>query len=591
MIDAEKKFDMPIVIPDDILVRSGISCGDDIIVQAALNDDVLEFNFACEACTHCRAAMNYIYARYNQKPLTEVIDALSSDCSTAREDFEGFCERAFGFGHLSKPCVIKPMEICLQFFEGLRHIEQANRANEDTKRNLDCDACVSTGRVDWRHESAACKFGAPEETPSDYPLEYRERFMPLAKIFLNTREISELRKVAGTISQADVMKFLKMKIDQMIFFNVKKYCGAEYLNPIWRNIRYRQYREVIVRDEIEALKKFMIDNSLKAYFVKGAFMRKFYTSDAGLRLFLDYDIVAASGATAFNIATYLFRRGFKIFYSEYSIKKIQSDENDAKYTGHFHLQKLIFDRYKVIVDINFPAFPMGRVALYSPQDVSGDQISLEDEFIITLCHLFKHKDVFMKDINDLYLLLREDIRIDVLRRLILENRLNLFCATAVKYIIDNYDLPTEKILQLTEAFEVDGTELGNWPYDYRQVYALKRRDLNERVHIFRDNDRMYFFPLVLFDKPFEMSTTVEKFLSERYDVLEKADESLYMLRHARNDYLICGMGIFWNNANDQSEVVRSDVEQLVNEAVDILQMRRHAVYMPYRLARQDKWFF
>ena len=39
-----------IIIPDIIMVKDGISCGDRILLSLELDDDILSFDFACDNC-------------------------------------------------------------------------------------------------------------------------------------------------------------------------------------------------------------------------------------------------------------------------------------------------------------------------------------------------------------------------------------------------------------------------------------------------------------------------------------------------------------------------------------------------------------
>lgn len=582
-----------VLIPDDVLIRDGISCGDSLIIQASLNDEILDFVYSCEACMQCKAIMGYIYSKYNHTLLKSVISDLGCDYQMANERFEEFCFQLFKKNNLRKECIVKPIEICLKFFTQLGEKKYMIAPLKETKKDLDCDACVSTGRVNWtgvHNETASCQTKKSLET-SDYPLDFRSKWMPLGKTYLNEKEIQLLRENVKGITYEDILLFAKLKIDQMIFFNIKKYCEEVYsLSPIWKSVFYRQYRACVVEKEIIRLKAFIKNNELPAYFVKGSFMQKMYNEKTGIRVFLDYDILAMSPKVAFLIATYLFRNNYKIFYSEFSIKHIQSKQGIDVYTGHFHLHKFIYNQYQVIIDINFPGFPMGRISLYYPKRIEENSISKEDEFIITLCHLFKHKDVFMKDLNDLYLLLKTNLDLEYLEIKIRENDLQFFFTIAVKYIVDNYDLDDEIVNKLSSTFDFDNIGIGKWPYDYKQVYRFKREDLNARNENFTDNDRVYLFPLAIFTCCPQISEDMRRKLSEYFNELIRCEEQLYRLTRDNNVYLLCGMGIFWDHSNKMDGVTRKDVEDVVNEIISILHMESNIVHLPYYLQRQGEWF-
>ena len=597
-IDEEDNRDtssrIKIIIPDDILVRSGIACGDEIIIQAELNEDILKFNYRSEACRHCELVLEYLYENYNGKPIDMVISELQSARTELDKNYETFCKKIFGRIDLRKSCVADTIKTSQEFFTNLKNNSYEYQKIEDTKSNLDCDACVSTGRVAWRNPdetlSRVKESDDKAETSSEYPKEFRKKWMRLSKVDLSREEIEELRAVVDEITYEEVMKFAKLKIEQMIFFNIKKYCGRKYKNPIWKNIYYRIYKKAVVENEVSRLKNYVKENKLKAIFVKGAYTSKLYKEDVGLRLFKDYDMVAFSAEEAFKIATFLFGNGFKIFYNEFSLKKIESKEEGVIYSGHFHLQKYVWGNYEIIIDINFPGFPLGRISQYRPERYSDTEISLEDEFIITLCHLFKHKDVFMKDLNDLFLILKRPLDYEYLGRQMDRYQLKFFGQTAVKYILENYKFESEKKRKLEIFFETEKTENKEWPYAYEDVYQVKREELSRRSKRYIDHDRIYLFPLVIFDRLLRIDAEIIMRIKIRPCKVEKADKQIYFLKYKDFGIMFCGMGIFWDNANDAEKCSREYLERELNILVELSGMREHVVYLPYYLKEKGKWF-
>lgn len=582
-----------ILLPDDILIRDGVSCGDQLILQGALDDGILSFSFSCNACLQCRAMLGYLHTQYNHRDVDDVLSCMDAELGEAATDFSSFCQRVFGTSGLRRNCILQPMTICRDFFAHLKKSSYQSCPVKKTTEDLDCDACVSTGRILWRNTPSpkAPDIVGTKVSSSDFSYAYRKTWMPLAKASLTAEEVHRLQEIADDITYDDVLRFAKLKIEQMIFFNITRYCPATASRKtIWRNIFYRQYRRIRVKPEIDALRQHIVEQKLHAFFVKGAFTQRFYHPDTGIRLFLDYDILAMSSADAFRIAAFLFRRGFKIFYSEFSIKRIQSESGLDRYAGHFHLQKIICGQYKIIIDVNFPGFPMGRIALYEPRKFHDGEISCEDAFIITLCHLFKHKDVFMKDINDLYFLLASGLDLGYLKEQIKQNHLEMFFSIAAKYIVENYKIPAELQEKIQHSFDLEKVILNGWPYDYDQVYAFKRKDLDQRTVDYEDFERTYLFPLAIFFDALEMTDVLEQKISGSFPMFQKLDGSLYQLREGELSYLICGMGIFWDYANNGRTYKRSDVERFVNRIVDLLGMKDKIVYLPYYLERQGKWF-
>ena len=582
-----------VIIPDDVLVKSGIACGDALTLQAELNDGVLKFTYQCDACRHSRAVLGYLFKNYNGRPVDFVLEQMQTALTELAADFGSFCKKVFGQAEMRRDCVADTFQTCYDFFKKLTANSYESQQIADTRSNLDCDACVSTGRVAWRKpaESLPASSALPEkvESTSDYPFEFRQKWMRLAKVTLSAEEIEDLRSEAANLREEHVLKFAKLKAEQMIFFNIKKYCPPNHKNPIWKNIPYRLYKKAVVRSEVIRLKKFVEENQIRAVFVKGAFTDALY-ENIGLRLFKDYDMIAMSAAEAFKIAAFLFKNGFKIFYSEFSLKKIETRENSVVWTGHFHLQKFVWDNYEIIIDVNFPGFPAGRISLYYPERYAGTRISFEDEFIVSLCHLFKHKDVFMKDLNDLFLILKQNLDYEYLTRQLSRYRLDFFAKAAVKYILQNYELPDEKKSRLEKIFNTSDFELRDWPYSYAQVYQLKSDELQQRSRHYVDHDRIYLFPLAIFNQQLNLNEAVISRISSRPCEVEKLDEQLFMLKYREAKLLLCGMGIFWDNSNEAEKCGRHSLEKELNLLIELAGMREHLVYLPYNLENRRVWF-
>lgn len=490
-----------VIIPDDILVREGFACGDRLIVMASVDDDILSLRFFCEACSQCRFTVSYLFNKLNGKILTDAILISNDILNDVKKNKE--IPPRFLYNYKKNivyrfECVYEPIKIVRDFISSLRQYEVCAYRKIDSKYNLDCDACVSTGRIDWRHDASTyADKNVNKEEQIDY--KYRKRWMALGKIVLSFEEIKFIQNNYNNLTEDDIKRFSSLKIEQMIYYHIVKHCGKIKNYTLWKHIDYRKYRQNVVKMEVDCLKKFISDNNINACFIKGANMARFYNDNIGLRLFMDYDIIAGSIDEAFEISTYLFRNGFKIFYSEFSLKKIVSYNQNDRYTGHFHMQKWIKGLYKIIVDVNFPAFPMGRVSLYSPHSMSNNMVSDDDQFVITLCHLFKHKDVFMKDLNDLYLLIKYGkLTPHNISGIIKENELELFAKTALNFIEKNYNVDNEIRMRMSKIIDYDNVSIGQWPYLYDDVYNVKLADYKLRINKWKDNDRIYLFPLACF---------------------------------------------------------------------------------------------
>ena len=580
-----------VIIPDDILIRDGIACGDYFIIQASIDDNFIHFIYKCDSCDNCKAIIGYIYKKYNYNPYISVLSEMQQLITDMSSDFDSTCLKIFGINNLREECVLTPLKLIYKFFLGLGHLSIDEQTTKNTQSTLDCDACTSTSRINWQKKEVSCVNRGKVITTAEYPLEFREKWMPLSKIYLNEQEINSLRNHIGNVTNKDFLMLAKMKIDQMIFFNANKFQCTTMIPSIWKNLYYRQYRQELAKKEIIKIKSFLDRNHLHALFVKGAYMHDKYEGK-GLRLFIDYDMVADSASTAFKIATFLFNSDYKIFYGEFSLKTI-CDNGSITTTGHFHLQKRIYNQYQIIIDINFPGFPLGRVSLYYPHQNDTNVIALEDEFIITLCHLFKHQDVFMKDINDLYILLCSNINLSVIKDIVIKYNLGLFAYVALTYIKDNYDLPISTVKEIELLFiteEYQKYRFCSWPYNYNQVFNVKHIDFEIRTKEHQDIQRIYLFPLVIFNKFCSISKQTISSIEDKYCEVNLIARDLVSLTIEKNEYFITGMGIFWNYNNSIDNRNRTIIELILNELVKIMGMTNEIVFLPYYLENQSKWF-
>lgn len=157
----------------------------------------------------------------------------------------------------------------------------------------------------------------------------------------------------------------------------------------------------------------------------------------------------------------LLKNGFTIRPNLFSIKNMNYKGEDVV-TGHFHLQKIIDDMYMFELDITFPGFPINRVDIFYPK-LNNNEISIEDQIIVTLLHLFKHSNIYMKDINDLYYMLNREINLKYLKEKIDEYKLNEFLSVAVMYISKEYPINAERIKKIIDLFKIDEKILDKYP--------------------------------------------------------------------------------------------------------------------------------
>ena len=210
-----------IIIPDDILVREGIACGDSINILAGITNEILEFQMFGDSCIQCKAIIGYLYTKYNMKNIYKVIEEVKKEYKEFKSDNLKIVNLFnINLELLRIDCIIKPMEIFIYFLENLQNLTFTEYYQKDTKNDLDCDACVSTSKINWRKTNIEKHV---EEEKKNFPTEYRKKWMQLAKLYLNEEEINLLKKYSSSITDDDIKFFRKMKIDQMLYANMKKY--------------------------------------------------------------------------------------------------------------------------------------------------------------------------------------------------------------------------------------------------------------------------------------------------------------------------------------------------------------------------------
>ena len=167
------------------------------------------------------------------------------------------------------------------------------------------------------------------------------------------------------------------------------------------------------------------------------------------------------------------------------------------------MQKIIDDTYMLELDISFPGFPINRTELFYPE-VSNNEIALEDQIIITLLHLFKHSDIYMKDINDLYYMLKDSrLRMSRLNDLLQEYHLMYFFSIALCFIMVNYPDEDNMFGRVADYMNIENKKIQKvldegWPYDVNVHRQLKQEDLMKRIKNKPESERLYLYPVVIF---------------------------------------------------------------------------------------------
>ena len=575
-----------LILPDNIAHREGVACGDEIELSGELNDSIVSFRMISSGCSLSIAACNYLYVSFSGIPVDQAIDSCRMLYAMAYErpsEYLSFWELPEQFTFLD--CLRSPIPVLLDFLLALQESAELSYQRADTSGNLDCDACVSSARINWtgRNENVV-----PAKSPAVYPTTYYKKWGLSAKAYLSDDEQKRLFNLYSEMTDADLDFLEHEKMLGPVYANFLR-CGVNVLHdPRFKRIMYPIHRQYVVKREIAYIEDFIAEESLAAYFVKGARSSKLYDKRQ-LRLHLDYDIICTVERDAFRLCSFLYRRGFRLFSGVFSLKWI--DENGTRTcSGHYHLQKIVNAQFKIIIDVTFPAFPMGRIALFHPIP-TGRKLSNEDLLFVAICHTFKHRNVFMKDINDVYMMLKSySLDYSYLKRRISECGLSEETSLLFSYVFENYDLSEEIKNALIASLGIDTSVLSlypDWPYNNDSVYRIKRHNLDERLANAADNPRIYLFPIAIFREIINLDTVMQS----GHDCLnvERLSSSILSVVYDGIGFYLFPMGLFMDSDYDVSKLGRGKI-RVAAEAVLRLLGSPSRYELPYAIWLRDNWY-
>ena len=472
-----KYEDDKILIPDLVLEKEGIACGDRLVLSGEIDNNIILFKFKCSmACDLSKAVCNYIMKEYNDKNYDIVMEELSRLKNNIDKDnnflFKMFDLDAERYFHRYE-CMYAPIKLMMTFLKEIKNTEYKFTQKPDTHYNMECDACTGACRINWNNEKIE---KVDHHKNKKYSTEYFEKWLPLGKIVLNDKDKENLKLVCKDMTKEDYQFLSDYTMNSFVLQHIMENC-PKLLNENWKAPAYLIQKNEITNKQFEKVRDYITSNKLNIYFVKGYVSQKYYENPY-LRIHSDYDLIANSSKDAFELTSYLLKNGFTIRPNLFSIKNMNYKGKDIV-TGHFHVQKIIDDMYMFELDITFPGFPINRVDIFYPR-LNGNEISIEDQIIITLLHLFKHSNIYMKDINDLYYMLNREIKLEYLKEKIDEYNLNEFLSVAVMYIMKEYPISVEKFERIIEVFKIDKQILNKypkWPYDNEMHLKIKKKHI------------------------------------------------------------------------------------------------------------------
>lgn len=558
-----------ILIPDLILEKEGIACGDKLVLSGEIdnNNILFKFNYSM-ACELTRAICNYIMKEYNDKNYDIVMEDLSNLKRNIDRDnkflFELFDLDYEQYFHRYE-CMYAPIKLMITFLKEIKNTEYKYTQKPDTHYNMECDACTGACRINWNNEKVE---KMDHHKNKKYSTEYLEKWLPLGKIILNDNDEENLKLLCKDMKKEDYQFLSDHTMNSFVLQHIIENC-PELLNEDWKVSAYLIQKNEITSKQFEIIKNHIIQNKLNIYFVKGYVSQKYYKNPY-LRIHSDYDLIANSSKDAFELTTYLLKNGFTIRPNLFSIKNMYYKGRETV-TGHFHVQKIIDDMYMFELDITFPGFPINRVDIFYPK-LNDNEISIEDQIIVTLLHLFKHSNIYMKDINDLYYMLNRKINLKYLKEKIDEYKLNEFLSVAVMYIRKEYPIDEENFEKIIELFKIDRQILNKypkWPYDSEMHLKIKKKDFEKRTQSRKEAGRKYLFPAVIFVNKYNFND-IESLKQSNEFKFKKILDNIYEIVFDDYTFYLTSIGIFIDNYINTEKLSRRKCLEILEKFLNYI---------------------
>ena len=367
----------------------------------------------------------------------------------------------------------------------------------------------------------------------------------------------------------------------------------------------------IADEEIKIIQSYIDKNNLKIDSVKGRKTNDYYPNKM-YRTHMDYDYLAANNIDAFKLINYLINiRNFKLVIGgsvPFSFKVVMDEMKRETLTGHIHLEKILQNEYQVIVDINMGGFPLGRTGIIKCNNCGN--IEIEDLICITLAHLFKHENVFIKDINDLYYLLSSgNVRKEILLKKLKKYNLEDMFFIVYKFLKNNMGL--KQVYNVHGSYVMLKISQKTWPYSKKGQFIIKAMDMLKlsckqlgviegvieakrqicgsqgriKTSYYRNlcstlNQRVYLYPVVLFKKYREL-------LYEEVKEFKVVDD-IYIY----NRIIVLPIGLFIIHDNQDTMIERAEIEKQICFVINALNITDDDCNYTYIMeARKDTWLY
>ena len=519
-------------------VNEGRSCGDYIRIDVEFREDgEVIIGAEVDACEYTRASTSWMIEEFRGKSkleITERIEAFKRQVNLKQfAPDQGFWTQAIEEGRGN--CILLPLE-SLQDALAISESGPEEPGEVCEVNPLRCDSCRISNKIGWF--DGAGKVQKARQIVLDSPtLDVGEKlddvwqllqgaedagkirskvtevvggvfqisrsgnfteddlqFQKFCKVILSEDEEHMLREFARKADEREAAMIRSLRCQGIVDYHCRMR-GITDVSPPLRDIFTKTtIRTANQRKVIPEIDQVIARNSIKAISVKAAFTRDLYP-DTCVRSSNDMDYAVHDLPHALRFYSSLVSEGYEIEKENdipFSIKIVLDENQNEVIVGHFHSHRSlgIYDRQKMIVDVNFPGIPLGLLDTVH-YDFEGDEAV--QQFVITLTHLFKHEIGFMKDINDLFIMFENHTVKDAeaLLRELQHYDLVLVAGLTIRFLEQAFSMDSRKIHTAKAIMEtlsdqqqalIQGIIDAGWPYTISSHSFCQAVDIFQRRH-------------------------------------------------------------------------------------------------------------